>query len=307
MRCLSCWMWMKSPMNKRIKLIFSFLTLLSLPLWSNGWITVRTSVLGAQVAIDQMESVTMHVHELSFAVDEGLHLVIVNKEGYHPHVDTVTVHEGENFLLAIWLEPMTNKTMQQTTDFKRLSWDYQLQNNLFAIRWAGVGAGVGTGLSFHLSFFDMRYGLLTIDPCLWGINFPFFSDVTHVTVPWQVKPRDRRSEVVLYEVAIPTLGLQLYYTPMIGVVLPIVESVAFSMSAGPQISWTKVNWSYQSRSLPSTYPYEFTNEDFPASGFRFDPVWFSVQAGIIFHNPHSDVLSYLKYQDGFFLGIEYRF
>jgi len=294
-------------MSKRIVILLSLCIIWPLSLWSNGWITVRTSVLGAEVTVDEMESFTMHVHELSVAVNEGLHLVIVNKDGYHPKVDTITIHEGENKLLPMWLEPTTKKTVRRTTEFKRTSWDYQLNNGLFALRWAGVGGGIGTGFNFHVSLFDMRYGLLTIDPCLFGINLPFFGGMTHVQVPWQIHPRDRRSPVKLYEMAIPSPNIQLYITPMIGVVFPLSESVGFTLSAAPQISWTRITWEYQTRELPSSYAYEFTDAAFPTTGFQFDPVWFSVQAGMVFNGNRSDMLTYFKYQDGYFLGVEFRF
>jgi len=294
-------------MNRHIGIVLCLILGVIIPVFGSGWITVRTSVLGAQVTIDDMAGVQMRVHELSFEVEEGLHLVIMDKAGYYPTIDTITIHDGENQLVPMWLEPITPKAQQHTSRFQRISWDYQLQNGLFALRWFGIGGGLGTGLNVHLSLFDLRYGLLSVEPCLWGINLPFFSSMTHAQRPWLVHPRDRRSPLNLYEMAIPGLSVQFYYTPMVGVVLPFGAHTAFTISAAPQISWTRVDWSCQMRELPSSYRWEYTNDPFPNSGFYFDPVWFSVQLGILFNGSHSDILTYLKYQDGYFIGVDFRF
>lgn len=290
---------------KYVVLVIAFI-LLSAPVHSKGWIRVRTEVVGAQVTIDEGESVVMRGQELSFLVEDGLHLVIVDKEGYLPYFDTVTTRQDVDRFVPAWLEPTSKKAKRNTTSFNRTSWEYQLANGLFALRWAGIGGGIATGLNIHMSFFNMRFGLFTLDPCLWGMNVPFFSGISHVQTPWLVHPRNRRSDVLQYEMAVPNQDLQFYYTPMIGFQLPFSATMAFMLSAGPQISWTHVDWSYQLGDLPQS-GFTFTNEPFPGKGFQFDPVWFSVQTGVYFNGGRSDLLTYLKYQDGFFVGMEVRF
>jgi len=293
-------------MNKRLIIAIGFI-LLSLPLWSGGWITVRTSIVGTQVVIDQTTDLKLLGHERSFFVEDGLHLIIVGKEGYQPYVDTIRIADGSDRFVPVWMEPISERAMRSTMDFKETSWHYQLSHGLFSLRWVGIGGGIATGLNLHLSLFSMRFGLFTIDPCLWGSNLPFFSGVTHVQKNCLVHPRNPREATTLYNMAIPSPNVQFYYSPMIGFVLPFASDMAFSLSAGPQISWTRVDWSYQTSTLPTTYLVEFTTDPFPKSGFQFDPVWFSVQAGILFSGFRSDLMTYFKYQDGYFLGVEFRF
>jgi len=294
-------------MNKlRHITLISLLSLLTNSLCGEGRIIIRTAVIGAQVTIDNNESVTMHGQELSCLVEDGLHLIMVTKEGYRPYIDTMIIHPKDNRLTPAWLEPISQKATRETTAFKRKSWEYQLANQLFALRWVSVGGGIATGLNLHVSLFNMRFGLFTIDPCLWGMNVPFFNGISHVKTTWLAHPRDRRSEIVQYEMAIPNQNVQFYYTPMIGFQLPFSSTMTFVLNAGPQISWTYIDWSYQLRDLPTSYTYTFTDDPFPDKGFQFDPVWFSVLTGILF-NGRSDLLTYFKYQDGFFLGMEFRF
>jgi len=70
-------------MNRHIGIVLCLILGVIIPVFGSGWITVRTSVLGAQVTIDDMAGVQMRVHELSFEVEEGLHLVIMDKAGYY--------------------------------------------------------------------------------------------------------------------------------------------------------------------------------------------------------------------------------
>lgn len=272
-----------------------------------GWITIRSSVGGANVMIDEYDGIPIQGKQICLSVDSGHHLLMVDKEGYRPYIDTITVQQGVNHVVEVWLEPQTAGTQKKTSAFQRQTWDYEATNGKNNIRWIGIGGAIGTGIDLHLSLFEMRFGLFGLDPCLWGINLPFFSNVSHAQPKWQIHPRDRRSESTLYEVAIPTSDFQIYYTPMLGVYFPVWNQIAITLSAGPQISWTRIRWSEQLRDLPRTYAYQFTNDPFPTSGMYFDPVWFSVQAGMLFTGTRSDLLAYLKYQDGYVIGLEIRF
>jgi len=272
-----------------------------------GWITIVSSVCGADVMIDEQDGIRMYGQQICLQMEAGRHLVMVDKEGYAPYIDTITVLANENTPLSVWLEPESARIRKCTTPYKRLSWAYQEENSVYRLRWVGIGGGIGSGLNIHVSLFDMRFGLFTLDPCLWGLNVPFISGTSHVKTTWLVHPRDRRSEQTAYEVAIPAQDIQFYYTPMVGVHLPFNTRGAVVLSAGPQISWTHINWSEHLRELPLSYAYEYTEEPFPHSGFHFDPVWFSVQGGVLFTGQQSDLLTYFKYQDGYFVGLEIRF
>lgn len=283
------------------------LLFIPLSLSAKGWITVQTSVYGGEVVVDQGDIFTKKGKQITLLVEKGLHTVLVSKDGYRTYLDTITVDDNINHLLNVWLEPMNEKILQRTTDFKRTSWDYQVANGRCRIRWFTLGAGLGTGATMHASLFNIRCGLFEINPCAWGFNAPFYSDVTHERTYWLVHPRDRHSDSPLYEMAIPSQGIQFYYAPTIGVHLPIHNHCAIVLNAGPQISWTRVTWSYQIRELPTLYGYAFTKDAFPRNGYHFDSPWFTLQAGCLFTGTNSDLLSYLRYQDGIFLGIEMRF
>jgi len=253
-----------------------------------GWITVVSSVGGADVMVDEQDGIRMQGKRICLQVEAGRHLVMVDKEGYIPYIDTIRVGGGENLELNIRLESKSKMTG-------------------FDIQWIGVGGGIGTGLNIHLSVANMHFGWFTLDPCMWGMNLPFISGVSHVKKNWLVHPKDRRSEQTYYNVAIPSLNVQFYYTPMVGMQIPIGDQrTAIEIGAGPQISWTHVYWSEQERDLPTTCAYEFTNDPFPKSGFQFDPVWFSAQIGVVFKGIQSDLMAYFKYQDGYFIGIDFR-
>lgn len=276
-------------------------------LLAESWITINSSVAGSEVMVDEDDGLPIKGKQICVSVDPGLHVIMINKSGYRPFVDTVTTKEGLNQVLNVWLEPQDTELSKHTTKFIRRVWDYQIANDKFDICWFSVGAGLGTGATMHASLFNMRYALLEIDPCVWGFNAPFYNDVSHVQTLWLVHPRNPRSEVGLYEMAIPSQGIQFFYTPMVGVHLPIFNSLAVVLSAGPQISWTKIVWSEEIRELPTSYGYAFTKKDFPKTGYQFDPVWFSLQIGCLFRGVNSDLLTYFRYQDGFFAGIEMRF
>jgi len=272
-----------------------------------GWLTVVSSVGGGQVMVDEQDGIKMHGKQISLRMEAGRHLIMVDKEGYTPYIDTVIVPANDTKLLAVEMVPQSQKTAKRTTRYSNTIWNYEVCNGVNTYRWVGIGGGIGSGVNIHVSAFDLRFGIFTIDPCIWGINMPFFSNVSHVQTPWLVHPKDRRSEQIDYEMAIPTKDIQLYYTPMIGIQLPLCDWAAITLSAGPQISWTHINWSYQLRGLPRSYDYQFTTEEFPTTGLHFDPVWFSIEAGILFTGKRSDLLTYFKYQDGYFLGIDVRF
>jgi len=272
-----------------------------------GWVTITSSVIGAQVMVDEQDGIPMRGQQICLQMEAGRHLIMVDKEGYTPYIDTIHVPANDNLPLAVWMEPESKRAMRATTSYKHLTWAYQTENKIYSLRWVGLGGSIGSGLNVHVSLFDMRFGLFSIEPCLWGMNVPFISGASHVKTAWQVHPKDRRSEELAYEVAIPTQDIQFYYTPMVGVHLPVSNHSAFVLSAGPQISWTHINWSEQLRDLPISYDYIYTTGEFPHSGFYFDPVWFSAQAGLLFTGQQSDLLTYFKYQDGYFLGVEIRF
>ena len=280
----------------------------SMTVLAGGWITVHGSVRGAEVIIDKTDLLTAKGYQVAVPVAAGKHIVRVSKEGYKPYTDTITVEEGGNHLMYIWMEPMAEPYISRTTNFKRTCWDYQINNHRFYITWFGIGAGLGTGATMNVSLFNMRFGLFELDPMIWGFNSPFYSDVSHVRTHWLVHPHDHRwDDPNVYDVAIPTQGIQFYYTPMVGVHLPIFSNLAFVLSAGPQISWTKIDWSEQLRELPISSGYSFTKDDFPASGFHFDPMWFALQLSAYFYGNSSDLVGFLRYQDGVFAGIEMRF
>jgi len=280
--------------------------LISTGLYANGWITMHCSVAGVNIMVDEEEYKVKDKYKC-IGLNEGLHLVIVEKEGYRPYTDTVTVTDGTNHMMNVWLEPLSEQAQKRSGKYASTLWEYEIRNGRFQVRWAGLGGGVGTGLNLHVSLFQLRYGMLTLDPCLWGSKLPFFSGLSHVSIPWRVHPRDRRSEIQQYQVAVPSQDVQFYYSPMAGVLFPLNGEVAFVLNAGPQISWTRVYWAHQYRDLPSSYPYVFTEEEFPKTGYQFDPVWFSAQFGTLFTGRRSDLFLYLKYQDGYFGGIEFRF
>ncbi len=272
-----------------------------------AWLTLHVSVGGADVMIDNGEMQTMRGQQSVVGIEKGFHSVTVMKDGYRPYVDTITLPAGVNQRMYIWLEPIGEEEKARTSDFDRLVWDYQMENNVWKMRWIGLGAGICSGVEAHVSLFSMRYGLLSIDPCIWGFNYPFFSNTSHVTHKWQVHNHSWRLHDDFYEMSIPSAEVQLYYTPMVGVHFPLTTRSAFVLSAGPQISWTYIRWSDQLREIPLTYDYEFVEGDFPKSGWYFDPVWFCLQAGMIVTGNKSDLLGYLRYQDGFFIGMEIRF
>lgn len=283
-----------------------FLLCLSPLCWGVGWITVRTAVGGCEVTVDEEDIFPMDKKKITLSTTTGLHSVMVTKDGYRPYMDTVTVQDGVNQLLNVWLEPEDEKVQKHTTDFKRMAWDYQLENGFFKIRWFSLGAGLGTGATMHTSLCDMRIGLFSLEPCQWGFNAPFYDNVSHVKSYWLVHPRDHRARENVYDLAIPSQGIQFFYTPMVGVHLPVFPNFAILMSAGPQISWTHISWNEQVRELPLSYGYTFTKEPFPENGYHFDSVWFTCQIGGLFTGKTSDLLLYLRYQDGFFAGIEMR-
>ncbi|MBQ0137088.1 MAG: PEGA domain-containing protein [Bacteroidales bacterium] len=284
------------------------LWMFSMTVSADGWITVHTSVRGAEVIIDKADLLVCKGYQVAVPVPAGKHVVMVGKDGYKPYTDTVTVTENGNHLMYIWMEPITEPYIGRTTNFKRTCWDYQVQHGRLGVRWFGVGAGLGTGATLNISLFNMRFGLFELDPVIWGFNSPFYSDVSHVKSYWLVHPHDHRwDDPNVYDVAIPLQGIQFYYTPMVGVHLPIFSNLAFVLSAGPQISWTKIEWSEQLRELPISTGYAFTKDDFPASGFHFDPMWFAIQLSAYFYGNTSDLVGFLRYQDGVFVGIEMRF
>ncbi|MCQ2342901.1 MAG: PEGA domain-containing protein [Paludibacteraceae bacterium] len=292
---------------RQILFLLSGLLLCCLPAVSSGWISVRTSVGGCEVVVDTADIFAVNGRQITLSAMRGLHTVMVSKDGYRPYIDTVTVADGVNHWLNVWLEPVDEKYIRRCSDFRRTGWDYQVNNGAFEMRWFALGAGLGTGATVHASLFDMRVGLLAIEPCMWGFNAPFYNDCSHVRTPWVVRPHDRFIMDSYYEMAIPSQNIQFFYTPMVGVHLPVFSNFAVVLSAGPQISWTHITWSYQLRELPISYGYVFSKEDFPENGFHFDPVWFTLQLGALFKGEHSDLMAYARYQDGFFVGLEMRF
>ncbi|MCQ2348145.1 MAG: PEGA domain-containing protein [Paludibacteraceae bacterium] len=276
------------------------------PCLAVGWMTIHTAVNGCEVVVDKEDVFPMKGGKITLSTTAGVHSLLITKDGYRPYMDTITIQDGVNQLLNIWLEPEDEKVVKLTTNFNRMAWDYQVENGFFKMRWFALGAGLGTGATMHASLFDMRIGLFSLEPCQWGFNAPFYENVSHVQTTWLVHPRDHRAPQYMYEMAIPSQGIQFFYIPMVGVHLPVFTNFAVLLSAGPQISWTRISWSEQTRDLPLLYGYSFTKEPFPSNGYHFDSVWFTCQIGGLFTGKTSDLLLYLRYQDGFFAGIEMR-
>jgi len=251
-----------------------------------GWLTITTTTGGCNVMVDEQDGISMQGKKICLEMEPGRHLVMVDKEGYYPYQETLTIDSGVNSLLTVQMKPKSK--MRE-----------------FSIRWVGVGAGIGSGIDLHASLFNMRIGIFSIEPCVWGLNIPFVDNLSHVKTPWLV--HYNRQGDYPYIVAIPQQQLQWSYTPQFGVQIPASESIRIGISAGPQISWTKITWTERMSNGNFTSYYTFTDEPFPKSGYQFDPVWFSAQVSCIFNGITSDLITYLKYQDGIFLGVEVRY
>lgn len=238
-----------------------------------GWLTVNSSVGRANVMVDEQDGIRMTGKQLCVEVEAGRHVVMVDKNGYQPFIDTLTIHQGQNMELNVWLQPK-NVSRQ------------------FSIRWGGIGGGLGSGMDVHVSLANMRWGWISLEPCVWGMNMPFFSGVSHVKSTWVMVQQDRRADQSYNNLAVSSPYLQFYYTPMLGAYIPIKnKQSSLVVAAGPQLSWTHISWS------------EAAIKD----GFQFDPVWFSVKAGVLFKGWKSDLMTYFKYQDGYFIGVDLLF
>ena len=206
-----------------------------IPLMAEGRLVIRSSVSGADVYVDGAWQ--QHTTPATYTLSAGAHTIMINKEGYRPLVDTIAIEDDQKCMWEVWMEPMDEDIAKRVTPYRRLVWNYTVENNPFRVMWFGIGFGLGSGAAMQLSLADIRYGIVELRPCVWGVNYPFFSGISHENYDvWRVICPDRSVTQDKYDMAIPTQGRQFYYTPMLRVHLPYNRRTAVVLSAGPQIS-----------------------------------------------------------------------
>lgn len=276
-----------------------------IPLMAEGRLVIRSSVSGADVYVDGAWQ--QHTTPATYTLSAGAHTIMINKEGYRPLVDTIAIEDDQKCMWEVWMEPMDEDIAKRVTPYRRLVWNYTVENNPFRVMWFGIGFGLGSGAAMQLSLADIRYGIVELRPCVWGVNYPFFSGISHENYDvWHVICPDRSVTQDKYDMAIPTQGRQFYYTPMLRVHLPYNQRTAVVLSAGPQISWTHVYWQQDYRELPASHSYIYTTDGVPKSGYHFDHPWFTCEIAVVRTGTTSDMSAFFRYQDGFFIGCEWR-
>lgn len=184
------------------------------------------------------------------------------------------------------------------------------------ISYVGFGLGIGTNVEMQLALLDVRYKWFEIRPCLWGINGPIMpvNQFDRNLPPAVVNP-DSYDEYSGYIVHMPSCTFQYFYTPMVRFHYPIRKKKTLSQSivfgAGPQISWTEVEWTEENKKLGELADDVMFSQAAP-DNITMDDLWFTLEVAYVVKNTIKDRMEmdcaiYAKYLDGFSIGFEFRF
>ena len=189
------------------------------------------------------------------------------------------------------------------------------QLNKGQISYVGFGLGIGIpNVEMQLALLDFRYKWFEIRPCLWGINAPIMS-VNHFdrNLPPAVVNPDSYDEYSGYIVHMPSCKFQYFYTPMVRFHYPIRKKKTLSQSivfgAGPQISWTEVEWTEENKKLGELADDVVFSQAAP-DNITMDDLWFTLEVAYVVTNTIKDNMDftiYARYRDGFSIGFEFRF
>ena len=191
----------------------------------------------------------------------------------------------------------------------RVQEEEEYSNKHFDVYYFGIGTGLLLNWELQWSLFDFRYKWFEIRPCLWGINFPFMQNISHTKLPpIIVDPSSYSSYFNEYSIRKPERSMQIFYAPMVRFHIPIKKNKALVLGAGPQISWTKFEWHYDRDKLSNLSNYVMSSEDIPYRQYLKDDIWFTAEIAFLWYfTKGSDISLYARYQDGFYIGFEYRF
>jgi len=192
------------------------------------------------------------------------------------------------------------------------------QLNKGQISYVGFGLGLGTNVEMQLALLDVRYKWFEIRPCLWGINGPMMSvNQFDRNLPPAVVNPDSYDEYSGYIVHMPSCTYQYFYTPMVRFHYPIRKkknrSIVFG--AGPQISWTKVEWTEENKKLGELAD-DVVFSQAASDYITMDDLWFTLEVAYVVRTPtvvkkttidSMDFTIYARYLDGFSIGFEFRF
>lgn len=185
----------------------------------------------------------------------------------------------------------------------------KVDNENFCVYYFGLGSGLLLNWEFQFSLFDFRYKWFEIRPCLWGVNLPLMQNISHTKLPPAiVKPNSYSKYFDEYSMHVPERGPQIFYNPMVRFHVPIQDEYAFVFGIGPQISWTNIYWKHENKRLDEVSDYVMSHEDMPYSKYYKDNTWFTLEIAFLWClDWGSDMGCFAKYQDGFYIGFEYRF
>lgn len=140
-------------------------------------------------------------------------------------------------------------------------------------------------------------------------------NISHTKLPpAYVDPTSKNTDYwgkVEYSMYVSERGVQIFYAPMLRFHIPIKGTKAIVLGAGPQVSWTKFSWKGRTQSLSNVSDYVFYDKYSSSSdrnyGLKKDELWFTAEVAFLWNfDWGSDIDIYARYQDGFYIGFEYR-
>lgn len=314
-----------------------------------GYIQVISSPGPIEIELDGKKTGTYTPH-LFDSILIGTHSVMLKYEGYESERRTFNVKEADTVRLDVELaKKQERKPTQYTSTYSgynsgyssgrssyssssnsgsfssSYSSSYSSNNSTsyksksrdkhdFHVYYFGFGSGIITCWELQASLFDFRYKWFEVRPCLWGINLPFVQNISHTKLPAAIVNPNPMYEFYGYEpeysMSVPERGVQIFYAPMVRFHIPVKETKAIVLGAGPQISWTKFSWKGRTQGLSKVDNYVFYDSNNPIdkpTGLQKDAIWFTAEIAFLWNfDWGSDIDIFARYQDGFYIGFEYR-
>ena len=263
----------------------------------------------------------------------GSYSITLKSEGYYDKNFNCNVRDADTTIVDIALSKKEVKTLTRTassslysssnsnysssTSSNSSTYSYytstpskdEIEDKNFYIYYFGLGSGLLLNWEFQFSVFDFRYKWFEIRPCLWGVNLPFMQNISHTKLPKVLVDPNSYSELFdEYSMRVPERGAQVFYSPMLRFHVPLKNKHALVLGVGPQISWTNIYWNYKRMRLDEVSDYVMSHEDAPYSRYYKDNTWFTIEVAFLWcFDWGSDIGCFAKYQDGFYIGVEYRF
>lgn len=291
---------------------------LEAPKEQQGEISIKSTPAEANVQIDDVWQ--GYTTPATAILKAGAHKIAISKQGYDPVSEYILVEPNKqvSFERTLTKQAKSSTAASSTvgSEEKELTRaqlkrrEYYDYSNKFRLNYFGIGLGIGTAFTGEISALDIRYGLVEFRPLLWGMNYSFLKNIPHHKLEYVVHPTPTGTTSYgekEYEMAVPSRGIQWYYTPMVRLFIPCTPTSAVTLGIGPQFSWTKVRYSEERRVLPSNSPYKFDSGIFPFVGYQYDGAWFACELSYLISSGFYDWNIYLRYQDGVALGFDIRF